>query len=238
MADSETSRTTPAADPKNSWLDDPTRESVSPLAAPASLLYTTAEFLLSRADKRNRLEVRRDGGTPTPARTLWKRWYGTREKRLRAGKLKSALHAKVLKEAGHLPSVELRLSGQSHPIIVDSFRSIKRQKGRFNARDLAAARNELRRRKLLWDEAASRFDYEQAEAEEHKLIEHEEMLRRLLRGRRPVCVAEVAAKLHCLLVTEDPHSNFKSRPWPELRIILDDLVHLAILLEIRGEHRE
>jgi hypothetical protein len=194
----------------------------------------TADFLMARADKKNKLEVRRDGGTPTPARILWKRWYGVREQRLVAGKLRAALHEKILSETGHSPVVELGASDRSLPIIVDSFRGIKRQRGRFSAGDLAAARTLLRRRKTAWNEVANRFHYEQVEADECRLREREAMLRRLLRGRRPVSLVEVAAKLHCLLVTEDPDSLLTSEPWPELRVILDDLVHLGYLLQARG----
>jgi len=38
---------------------------------------------------------------------------------------------------------------------------------------------------------------------------------------------EVAAKLHCLIVTLDPSLKLEDAPWPQLRTMLKDLVRIA-----------
>ena len=39
-------------------------------------------------------------------------------------------------------------------------------------------------------------------------------------------VIEVAAKLHCLIVTHDPDLKLEEAPWPELRTLLKDLIRI------------
>ncbi|MHA4735206.1 hypothetical protein [Ensifer adhaerens] len=39
-------------------------------------------------------------------------------------------------------------------------------------------------------------------------------------------VIEVAAKLHCLIVTHDPDLKLEDAPWPELRTLLKDLIRI------------
>ncbi|MCY1745053.1 hypothetical protein [Ensifer sp. SL37] len=37
---------------------------------------------------------------------------------------------------------------------------------------------------------------------------------------------EVAAKLHCLIVTQDPGLKLEGAPWPQLRTLLKDLIRI------------
>jgi hypothetical protein len=239
MGDSENSRTLPLSAPEKEWLDDdPARESVSPLVAPQNILSLAADYLLARTTEWNRLEVRKDGGTPTPVRTLWKRWSSVRDQRLQASRLRSALQTRILREAGHLPAVEIIVHGERESTVVTSFKGIRRLGDRLSKTKLAEARVCLRHRKNVWDEVAARVGYRETEAEECDLADDEERLFRVLWIRRPVSLMEIAAKLHCLLTKEDPDSQNGEKPWPALRIILDDLVHLGYLMEARKEQRE
>jgi hypothetical protein len=210
---------------------DPSSESVSPAVTPDDLLSAVAGFLSPRTSRRNRLETRKDGGTPTPVRILWRNWHAFHEQRLQVARHKKNLQPKLFAEAGALPFLELAGSGDSGPAFLRSSADLKRYKGKLNRAERASLRAVLQHRRHLWDQAGARLGFSSAGALEHHLAEREALLRRVLWIRRPVTLTEVAAKLHCLLVTEDPDARLKYKPWPELRTILDDLVFVAAAQE-------
>jgi hypothetical protein len=147
---------------------------------------------------------------------------------------KQNLRAKLLAQTGDLPFLALESSSHSPPAFLRSSADLKRWKSELTSSERISLLAELERRRHPWDQAAAQLGYTSANALENHLAEREALLRRVLWIRRPVTPLEVAAKLHCLLVTQDPAAQLKDQPWPELRTILDDILLLAAAKEQDG----
>jgi hypothetical protein len=224
MADSDNSRTLPSVARGKSVSNS------GPLASRKSIngrnLYAVARNLLaSRTAELREQRADRPPG-PTPAAELWQNWLALHQQRERMTRLQQKLEGQVRAAAGGFPGVTLVIPEREQPINVNSFAEIERLKPQLNAERLMEARSGLRRRRRKWKDADKKLGYSTALAFERDLAAQEEMLARVLWLAAPSSIAEVIAKLHCLLVMEDPGMRHKGAPWPELRTILGDLVHI------------
>lgn len=132
------------------------------------------------------------------------------------------LAADMLQAAGGLPISELERVGDDGSVAVRSFAAMK-----SIAKLNVASEAELRERRKQWTEADQRLGYSAVAALEQELAEQAGILGRVMLIARPSSVIEVAAKLHCLIVTHDPGLKLEDTPWPELRTILKDLIRIA-----------
>jgi hypothetical protein len=224
MADSDTSRTLPSVDRGK------TVSNSCPLTSRKSIngrnLFAVARNLLvSRTAELREQRANRPPG-PTPAAELWRKWLLIHQRRERITRIQQKLEGQLLAAAGSFPVVTIVIPDREQPISVNSFTQIERLKPQLNAGQLTEARSELRRRRKKWKEADQRLGFSAALALENDLSEQEEMLARIMWMASPGSSAEVIAKLHCLIAMEDPGMKHKGAPWPQLRTIHGDLVHI------------
>jgi hypothetical protein len=224
MADSENSRTLP------SLARGKTVSNSGTLSSRKSIngrnLYAVARNLLaSRTAELREQRGDRPAG-PTPAAELWQKWLLMHQQRERMTRFQQKLEGQVRAAAGGFPVVTVAIPDREQPISVNSFAEIERLKPQLNAGQLTEARSELRRRRKKWKDADQKLGYSAALAFERDLTSQEGMLARILWMVEPSSLAEVIAKLHCLMAMQDPGMRHKEAPWPQLRTILGDLVHI------------
>jgi len=86
---------------------------------------------------------------------------------------------------------------------------------------------ELATQHLDWDAVDVRMGYSNAKETGAENADREDELSEALWRAAPKSFAGIAAKLHCVLETEDPGSGLQDAPWPQLRAILAELVRIA-----------
>jgi len=224
MADSDTSRTLPS-DTRGKTVSNS-----GPLVSRKSIngrnLYAVARSLLaSRTAELREQRADRPPG-PTPAAELWQNWLVLHRQCERVTRFQQKLEGQVVAAAGGFPVVTLVIPDREQPINVNSFAEIERLKPQVNTEQLMEARSELRRRRRIWKDADKKLGHSAALAVERDLSLQEGIVARVLWLAEPNSLAEVIAKLHCLLAMQDPGMRHKQMPWPELRTILGDLVHI------------
>ncbi|MQX98892.1 hypothetical protein GHK03_23030 [Sinorhizobium medicae] len=141
----------------------------------------------------------------------------------------------MLEQAGGFPVAELQIVGSDQPVVVHSFADLNRLAFQVDADQLSQARVELRRRRKRWKEADQRLGYAPAVAREEELAHQAGIAGRVMRITQPSSLTEVTAKLHCLIVMQDPGLKHEEAPWPELRTMLRDLIRIE---ERAGETRD
>ncbi|RVK21828.1 hypothetical protein CN165_07665 [Sinorhizobium medicae] len=223
MADSETSRTLPAITRGKDNPQNGATENLPFLIDRRNLLPVAAHWLSARVDE-TRDQKRASG--PTPVREMWPRWYACHLQRVRATRLRQKLETKLLGETGGTPIVELRI-GAEQTVVVHSFADINRLAPHLDAEQLYQARVELSRRRKRWKEADKRLGYATAVAREQELAHQAGIAGRVMRITAPSSLTEVTAKLHCLIVMQDPGLKLELTPWPELRRLLKDLIRIG-----------
>lgn len=226
MADSENNRTLPAI----------TRKKYNPRGCPAeklpriidrrNLLSVAARLLSSRVVE---TDGQRRAPGPTPVRELWPQWYALYQRQMRACHFRKKLEAEMLNNPACVP-VALQINGADQPVVVHSFADIQRLSFQLDAEQITQARAELRQRRRSWKNADRRLGYSAAVALEQDLAQEAGIMGRVMGISTPSSLIEVTAKLHWLIVTQDPALKLKDTPWPELRTMLKDL----ILLELTG----
>lgn len=224
MADSEISRTLPAITRGKDNPQDGAPDILPRLIDRRNLLSVTARWLSARVEKTQ--DQRRAEG-PTPVREMWPRWYAFHQRRMGATRLRQKLETDLLEETGGAAVVELRITGTDHPVSVRSFSDINRLRPLLNLDQLSQARAELRRRRKQWKEADQRLGYTAAVTLEHQLALQAGIAGRVMQITAPSSLTEVTAKLHCLIVMEDPGLRLERSPWPELRRLLKDLIRIG-----------
>ena len=224
MADSDNSRTLPSIARRKTLSNSDSLASRRSLSS-RNLLAVATKLLTSRTAE---LREQRTGDPPGPttAAELWQKWLLLHQRRERITRFQQKLEGQVLAQAGGFPIVTIDLPDQQHPISVTSFAQIERLKPQLTAKQLTGTRSELRRRRKKWKEADQKLGFSAALAFERDLSEQEAMLARILWMATPLSFAEAIAKLHCLIAMEDPGMRLKEAPWPQLRTVLRDLVHL------------
>jgi hypothetical protein len=86
---------------------------------------------------------------------------------------------------------------------------------------------ELATQHLDWDAVDVRIGYSNAKETGAVNADREDELSEALWSAASKSFAGIAAKLHCVLETEDPGSCLQDVPWPQLRAILAELVRIA-----------
>ena len=224
MADSDNSRTLPSVARAKTVSNSGTLASRKSING-RNLFAITRNLLVSRTAELREQRADWPPG-PTPAAELWSKWLVFHQRRERMTRFQQKLEGQVLAAAGGFPVVTVVIPDRERPISVNSFAEIERFKPQLNAGQLTEARSELRRRRKKWREADKKLGLSAALAFERDLSLQEEMLARILWMADPNSLAEVIAKLHCLMAMEDAGMRHKEAPWPQLRTILGDLVHI------------
>jgi hypothetical protein len=224
MADSDNSRTLPSVARGKTVSNSETRASRKSING--RNLYAVARNLLaSRTAELREQRADRPPG-PTPAAELWQKWLLMHLQRERMTRFQQKLEAQVLAAASGFPVVTVKIPDREQPVSVNSFAEIERLKPQLNAGQLTEARSELRRRRRKWKDADKKLGYSAALDFERDLSSQEGIVARVLWLAEPHTLVEVIAKLHCLLAMEDPGMRHKEAPWPALRTILGDLLHI------------
>jgi len=143
----------------------------------------------------------------------------------KATRIQRKLEGHVPAAAGGFPITTIVVSDQEEPVSVSSLAEIERLKPRLSSEQLEEAKSELRRRRN-WKAADKKLAFSAALALEQKLSEQEEMLARIMWMASPGTLAKVIAKLHSLIAMENPGMKHQAPPWPQLRTIVGDLVHI------------
>lgn len=145
------------------------------------------------------------------------------------------LETQMLRTFGSFPRVKIALDDEASFVWVYTAEEIDRLlPNADNWRIRRTAHDELSARQAEWNSADMHIGYSEAKKAEVKVAEVEDRLADVLWRAAPRSFAGVAAKLHCVLETEDPGSGLKEAPWPQLRAILADLVHIATDAEDTG----
>lgn len=122
--------------------------------------------------------------------------------------------------------MELRISGETKPVIVQTPAEINQLASRLDVDQLSRAKAELSQRRKRWKETDERLGYSAALALEKDLMQTIGISARVMWITPPSSLIEVAAKLHCVIVMHDPGLKLQDAPWPQLRTILKDLVRM------------
>jgi hypothetical protein len=87
---------------------------------------------------------------------------------------------------------------------------------------------DLRRSQLGMDKkiVAATFEYRSAKRDEMEAMDAEEALAKTLLATPASSMIGAIAKLHSVIETEDPGVGLEETPWPELRMILADLLRI------------
>lgn len=226
MADSEDSRTLSAINRRKHDSKTWAAENLPPIIDRRNLLPVAARLLSARVAEPDGL--RRTPG-PTPVKELWPQWYALYQRQVKASQFRKKLEFEMLENSAGL-SVKLQIEGADEPVVVHSFADIQRLSSQLEAEQITRARAELRQRRRAWKNADRRLGYSAAVALEQDLTREAGITGRVMGITKPWSLIEVIAKLHCLIVTQDPNLKLQSTPWPEMRTMLKDL----ILMGLRG----
>ncbi|WP_455273799.1 hypothetical protein [Rhizobium herbae] len=226
MADSENNRTLPAITRRKQDTTGCAAEKLPRIIDRRNLLPLAARLLSARVVES---DGQRRAPGPTPVRELWPQWYALYQQQMRAYHFRKKLEAEMLNNSAGL-SVALQIEGADRPVVVHSFADIQRLSFQLDAEQITQARAELRQRRRSWKNADRRLGYSAAVALEQDVAQEAGITGRVMGIATPSSLIEVTAKLHCLIVTQDPDLKLKTTPWPELRTMLKDL----ILMELTG----
>lgn len=163
-----------------------------------------------------------------PVVSLWRDWLAARRLCGEACRRQQKLETELLRQFGSFPRTRVLLSEDCGFIWAYSGREIDRLLPNADQAEMRRqARVALAARLSEWKAADKRVGYTRAKKAEEEIADVEEALAKELWSAAPRSVAGVAVKLHSLLEMEDPGSALQEAPWPELRIILADLVRIC-----------
>ncbi|KQT01604.1 hypothetical protein ASG68_23875 [Rhizobium sp. Leaf453] len=160
---------------------------------------------------------------------MWPQWYALYQQQMRACRFRKKLEAEMVENSAGL-SAALQIDGADRPVAAHPIADIQRLSFQLDAEQITQARAELRQRRRLWRNPDRRLVYSAAVALEQDLAQEAGITGRVMGLTRPSSLIELTAKLHYLIVTQDPALKLKATPWPELRRMLKDL----ILMDLRG----
>jgi len=213
MADSENSRTLPAI----------TRR---------KMLFATTAYLTALTDHTAHGAAHPCSDQETNARenvlALWRVWYDAHEEGKRLCHQQQRLETEVLKSAGGFPVIRLEIPGEDKPVVVQTYHEIDTLlPGDTMSEARKAAKAELAASIKKWNAADELLGYSRTRDAETQLAGFEEASAKSLWEAPSHTTSDIIAKLHAIIETEDPGSHFKERPWPQLRMILADLVRIG-----------
>ncbi|MBO9198361.1 hypothetical protein J5277_30000 [Rhizobium sp. 16-449-1b] len=169
------------------------------------------------------------GNSADPAVALWRDWLTAHRSFRDACRRQQRLETEMLREFGSFPRVQIALFEGDGFIWAYTADEINRllsdpKQGGMLRTTLA----ELAARHADWNRVALRIGYSKAKHDEAETAKAEDELSEALWNAAPQSFAGIAAKLHCVLETEDPGSGLQEAPWPQLRAILADLIQIAV----------
>ncbi|WP_052316166.1 hypothetical protein [Sinorhizobium fredii] len=128
---------------------------------------------------------------------------------------------------GSYPQVELRIPGKDGTISVTTNKEIDRLlSGTEMSGSRKQAKGELLARRRAWKAADAQIGYTLAYKAETEMVDTEATLVEALWSTPAQSIAGVTAKLHSVIETQDPGACLTEAPWPELRLILADLLRI------------
>jgi hypothetical protein len=165
---------------------------------------------------------------PDPVVSLWRDWLTAHRAFGEACRRQQALETELLRTLGSFPRVKIDFADGDGSMWAYSEEDIKRLlSGIEQAEARRTAREKLAVQVADWNAGDARIGYMKAKQTEAEAADLEDALSDGLWSSAPRSVAGVAAKLHCVLETEDPGSGLQEAPWPQLRAILADLVRMG-----------
>jgi hypothetical protein len=206
MADSETSRTLPEFGNRNL------------LSKVAHLLKSNFPISATPAHS-GVVPIHRDD----PAIALWWKWFSGFSEVSRLGRTQARLETKLFSLA-RTPHIELTVDGKPEPIVVRTVEEIDWLMADEQAR--RSAKDRLSAVIAAWKQADAKVGYSEAKrAEEAAAISNEDAASRLWNSKA-ASIPGVIAKLHALVTTGQPSADTNEFPWPQLRLIMRDLVEI------------
>ena len=166
-------------------------------------------------------------GEADPAILLWRDWLAAHRLCSEACRRQQKLETEMLRLCGRFPAARVAFA---EDICFESTSFCSEVDRAMSPPDQQAmpetAKAEFAAFHADWTAADAQLGYSRAKAIEDELVEVEASLAEDLWRTEPRSIAGVAAKLHCVLETEDPSCGLEEDPWPQLRIILADLLRM------------
>ncbi|OLP55808.1 hypothetical protein BJF92_09265 [Rhizobium rhizosphaerae] len=211
MADSDSSRTLPSV----------TRRTLLQMATTTLAARVTA--MQPARDREDASACKQD-----PALVLWRDWQAANRKARALGRWQARLESRLVDAVG-FPQIELSLGGRTKPMIVSTKTEIEHWLGGEPESAIRRQRaiSELAARQKAWTEMDQRLEYSRAQNAEREALEDEEDLLETFWMTRARTCAGAAGKLHAMLTTGEPREGSEEFPWPQIRIVLEDLLHIA-----------
>ncbi|MDM9629059.1 hypothetical protein QTL95_24510 [Rhizobium sp. S152] len=167
-------------------------------------------------------------GDADPVVSLWQEWLVAHKSFGEACRRQQTLETEMLRELRSFPRVKIVFSEDEGFVWAYTAEEIDRLLPNSRNEDVRRkAWAELATQNLDWNAVDVRIGYSKAKETEAENADREDELSDALWGAAPQSFAGIAAKLHCVLETEDPGSGLQEAPWPQLRAILADLVRIA-----------
>lgn len=208
MADSETSRTLPPITHRN-------------------LLSTATDILRTYMGERFS-ESRRENTGLDPALLCWQEWAIAQERFTQLNDTQSRLE-KVMAREVQPPHVMLEVAESPAPVFAETDAEIHQwMKGPDYEQARLTAKTELAARRAAWDAADVRIGFTRAKRAEEAAADRSGQLSDKLLNLPANSVAGLAAKLHVVITDGQPGPDNAEFPWPQLRSVLLDLLHLLV----------
>ncbi|MDM9625051.1 hypothetical protein QTL95_04015 [Rhizobium sp. S152] len=167
-------------------------------------------------------------GDADPVLSLWLDWGAAHRLFSDTCRRQKTLETEMLRELGSFPRVQIDFPDDDSFVwayTTDDINRVLQNSARPDIRH--AALTKLATRQAEWNALDVRIGYSEAKKAEAEAADLEDEFSAALWSTAPRSFAGVAAKLHCVLETEDPGSGLQEAPWPQLRAILADLVRIA-----------
>lgn len=160
-----------------------------------------------------------------PAVLLWREWNAAHRRRYELCIRQQRLETKLLAMVGSFPQVEIRIPGKDETISVTTVAEIDRlMSGSEMSVSRKQAKANLSARRRAWKTADAQIGYTLAYKAETEMVNTESKLAKALWCTPAHSITGVIAKLHSVIETQDPGAGLKEPPWPELRLVLADLL--------------
>lgn len=155
---------------------------------------------------------------------LWQKWLKAHDETQRLCKLQQGVESRMVAAVG-FPQVKIELPGRAVTVVASSQEEIERIYGDASEHQIikAQALNALWERQEAWDRLDKAWGYSRAQKAEIRSDRLEMKLAKALWAKPAMSIAGAIAKLHSILVTGEQQGLPDEFPWPELRIVLDDL---------------
>ncbi|WP_426233537.1 hypothetical protein [Pararhizobium sp. DWP3-4] len=208
-------------------MTDSESDRILPAVTRRKMLFATTAYLSALAPGASHPSSDQESIAPGNVLALWRAWYDAHEEGKRLCHQQQRLETEVLKSAGGFPVLQLEIPGEDKPVVVRTCQEIDSWlPGDAMPEARKTAKSELAARIKKWNAADEQFGYSRTRHAETQIAGIEEASANSLWEAPALTTSDIIAKLHSIIETEDPGSHFKERPWPQLRIILADLVRI------------